>query len=50
MKQKKNPYPNMVGIIDFVKFSSLAELPAAHMPAYILTSGAHSEIVPVPHW
>ena len=37
----------MVGIVDFV-FSSLAGLPAAYMPAYILTSGAVQQIVPLP--
>ena len=44
MQQKTIPYPNMVGIVDSVTFSSLAGLPAAHLPAYILTSGPDCEI------
>ena len=39
IKQETIPYPNMVDIVDFVKFSSLAGLPAGHLASYVLTSG-----------
>ena len=44
MKHETIPYLNMVDIVDFVKFSSLAGLPAGHLPAYILTSGLAAEV------
>ena len=44
MKHETIPYLNMVDIVDFVKLSSLARLPAGHLASYIVTSGLVSEI------